>query len=210
MRTLLSIFIGLLATTTLSTWAAAPEGNSALYSVSASSKDSSSEKIVSAAEMHRIKEAARNSDTFVTTAAQDGLLEVEAGKLAESKASNSRVKDFGRHMVTDHQQANTELEQIAKNKGIVLPTKLDSEHQSMLDQLESKSGEDFDTAYTQAMRKNHQKAVMLFKDASTASGVDNELQAFAKKTLPTLEEHRTMAMQLQPGSSSSQTRSSGG
>jgi putative membrane protein len=46
------------------------------------------------------------------------------------------------------------------------------------------------------MSKDHDKTVALFKSASSANAVDPQLQAFAKKTLPTLEHHDQLASQL--------------
>ncbi len=41
---------------------------------------------------------------FVQKAAQGGVSEVEMGKLAQQKAENQQVKDFGARMVQDHTQ----------------------------------------------------------------------------------------------------------
>jgi putative membrane protein len=149
-------------------------------------------------ELDKVKEAARNSDTFANNVALNALLEVEAGKLAQDKASDEKVKEFGQHMIADHEQATAELEQVAKEKGIKLPTKLDTDRQAILDELKDQSGKDFDVAYTRTMRKDHEEALTLFRDASTAIGVDRDLQAFAKRNLRKVEEHRSKAMELPP------------
>ncbi|MGZ3952733.1 MAG: DUF4142 domain-containing protein, partial [Flavisolibacter sp.] len=47
--------------------------------------------------------------SFVMAAAVGGLMEVEAGKVAQDNAQNQRVKDFGGMMVADHSKANDEL-----------------------------------------------------------------------------------------------------
>ncbi len=39
------------------------------------------------------------------------------------------------------------------------------------------------------MVKDHEQAVALFQAASTDANVDPDLQALAKKTLPTLQDH---------------------
>jgi len=57
---------------------------------------------------------------FAVDAANGGMAEVELGKLAQEKAANSKVKDFGAMMVTDHSKANDEMKALAKSKGIVL------------------------------------------------------------------------------------------
>jgi putative membrane protein len=132
--------------------------------------------------------------TFVKKAAIDGMTEVKLGKIAASKAQDPKVKQFAEKMVKDHSKANEELESIAKQKGIKVPDELDAEHQSMLQSLNAKSGKAFDDAYSEHMQADHAKAVALFQGA--INGSDPDLAAFAKKTLPTLEQHKQMAKRL--------------
>jgi putative membrane protein len=136
------------------------------------------------------------SATFVEKAAQGGMTEVQASKLALQKSKNEDVKSFANHMVTDHSQANNELKTLASKKSLSVPTDLDAHHKAAIAKLSSKTGAEFDRAYAEQMSKDHDKTVALFKSASTASGVDPDLQAFAQKTVPTLEKHDQLAMQL--------------
>jgi putative membrane protein len=136
---------------------------------------------------------------FVEKAALDGMTEVELGKLAQQKASSAEVKQFGAQMVKDHGKANAELTSLAKPKNLTVPAKLDAKHQQMVDELKSKSGAEFDAAYAEHMQMDHSKAVDLFTAAS--KGSDPEIAAFARKTLPTLKEHKKMADALPSASS---------
>jgi putative membrane protein len=133
---------------------------------------------------------------FVAKAAQDGMTEVELGKVALDKSKDAKVREFAQRMVTDHTKANRELAGIAKQKGIEPPKKLDSEHQSMVKMLQAKDGEAFDAEYSRHMNMDHDKAIDLFEAASQSS--DADLAGFATKTLPTLKEHKQMATKL-PG-----------
>jgi len=99
-------------------------------------------------------------------------------------------------MVTDHGKANRELASIAKQKGIDAPQKLDTEHHNMVRKLEAQDGEAFDLEYSRHMNMDHDKAIDLFEATSKSS--DTDLAGFAKKTLPTLKEHKQMASKL-PG-----------
>jgi putative membrane protein len=125
---------------------------------------------------------------FATTAAADGLAEVDAGKLAQTKAVSSRVKEFATMMVNDHTKAGDELAALAKTKSIALPLTPDADAKKAADDLAAKSGKDFDKAYINAMVDGHKKAVKLFEDASQ-NCKDPDLKAFATKTLPTLKMH---------------------
>jgi predicted outer membrane protein len=67
---------------------------------------------------------------FVKEASQGGLIEVQLGKIAQSKAANESVKDFGKRMEQDHSKANDELKKIAADKGVQISTELDKTHKS--------------------------------------------------------------------------------
>src|SRR5262245_27107315 len=97
-------------------------------------------------------------------------------------------------MVTDHGKANKELASLAQSKGLTVPTSLDPEHQALVRMLESEDGAAFDKSYSEHMNDDHSKAIALFESASKSS--DADLAGFAKKTLPTLKEHKQMAQKL--------------
>jgi putative membrane protein len=131
---------------------------------------------------------------FVEEVAKGGLKEVELGKLAEQKASNSAVKDFGKKMAKDHEKTNDELKSHMKNWGVSAPASLDAKDQAEKDRLSKLSGAEFDREYMSHMVADHRKDVSEFqKHSSSASNAD--LKSFASKTLPTLQEHLRLAEQ---------------
>jgi putative membrane protein len=138
--------------------------------------------------------SAPSDQSFVTQAAQDGMTEVQLGKLAQEKSQNSSIQSFGSRMVKDHSQANEDLASIAKTKSLKVPDALDAKHQRMVDEMSKKSGAAFDAAYTRDMASDHTKAVQLFTRESRSQ--DSDLAGFAKKTLPTLKDHKKMADDL--------------
>jgi putative membrane protein len=143
---------------------------------------------------------------FVEQAAQTGLAEIEAAKAALAKSEDPGIRSFAQRMVKDHGQSNVELASLAMNKGITAPDKLDAEHQAMLDEITSKNGKEFDRTYSEHMNMGHSKALALFEAATKSP--DPQLAAFAKKTLPTLQEHKQLAEKL-PGKSSTRTSAGG-
>ena len=137
----------------------------------------------------------RQDQKFLMDVAMDGLLEVELGRWAAQQGESAAVKQFGRRMVDDHTKANAELMTLASSKGVTLPTALDRSHQAHVTRLSRMSGAAFDRAYAKLMASDHAKAVAAFERQSTRSG-DADVQAFATKTLPTLQEHLQMARAL--------------
>ena len=130
--------------------------------------------------------------SFVQKAAIGGMAEVQMGQLAQQKAGSDQVKQFGTRMVEDHSKANDELKQVASSKGISLPADLDSKHKGKMQKLERLSGAQFDRAYMDDMVADHKEDVAEFQKQAK-SGSDADVKGFASKTLPTLQEHLTMA-----------------
>ncbi|HEU5295149.1 MAG TPA: DUF4142 domain-containing protein [Burkholderiaceae bacterium] len=143
-----------------------------------------------------------NDRKFLVDAAMGGMAQVESGRLAQQKAASNLVKQFGGRMMTDHGQANDELQQIAESKGVTLPTEPDPSTRKELDKLANLSGAAFDREYMARMLADHRKDVAEFKKASE-SAKDGEIKAFASKTLPTLEDHLKQAQSLNGSVSSS-------
>ena len=105
------------------------------------------------------------------------------------------MREFGQRMVTDHSQANQELQAIAKQQNLTLPAKADAASAATEQRLKASSGAAFDSAYARDMVQDHQEDIADFqKEAS--SGQDPALKAFAQKYLPVLQHHLQMAQQL--------------
>jgi putative membrane protein len=71
-----------------------------------------------------------------------------------------------------------------------------SDHQKKADDLNKKTGKDFDKAYIKAMVDGHQSAVSDFEKASKNTK-DADVKAWVDKTLPTLRMHLDSAKAIQ-------------
>ena len=143
--------------------------------------------------MQSAAKVSSSDKSFVEKAAIGGMAEVQMGKLAQQKAGSDQVKQFGTRMVDDHSKANDDLKQVASSKGIPLPSALDSEHKSKMAKLEKLSGAQFDRAYMDDMVSDHKKDVAEF-EKQAKSGNDADIKGFASKTLPTLQQHLSLAV----------------
>ena len=152
-------------------------------------KDDSVEKAEEANEAKESTTTVKEDDSeFLVEAASGGMMEVEAGQLAATKAQNPRVKAFASMMVEDHTKANEELKALASGKSITLPTAVGEDHQKHITELREKSGMDFDKAYMKMMVDDHNDDVEDFQSASN-NAKDESVKAFAAKTLPVLRMH---------------------
>jgi putative membrane protein len=125
---------------------------------------------------------------FILEAAQGGMAEVELGKVATEQGTSDEVKRFGRRMVDDHSKGGEELKGIAEQRGITLPSALDSKDEAQVKRLSKLHGTSFDRAYIRDMVSDHKQDVAAFRREST-TGKDPEVKAWAAKMLPTLEDH---------------------
>jgi putative membrane protein len=132
---------------------------------------------------------------FFIAAAKANLAEVNLGQMARDKATSAEVKTFAERMITDHGQANEELKQLALTKGVALPAVVEKDQVNSSEALSKKVGLDFDKSYMEQMIRDHEGAVAKFQAASQ-NGSDPDLKAWATKTLPTLQNHLTMAKQV--------------
>jgi putative membrane protein len=133
--------------------------------------------------------AANNLDaSFYKKAAEGGISEVDAGKLAQEKGNSQAVKDFGAMMVKDHSAANDKLKSLAASKNVSLPSSASVGQMATKAKLEVLSGNTFDKSYIKSQVKAHRETIALFKK-EIASGEDADAKAFATATLPTVQAH---------------------
>ena|ERR1051326_6971518 len=138
----------------------------------------------------------QSTSDFMVKVADVGMTEVKLGGIAEEKAMNKRVKEFGAMMTRDHSKAGDELKSLARRKNVTLPEKVGDDHQKKIDDLSKKSGKDFDKAYIDMMVDGHQSTVDDFEKASNNTK-DPDVKAWVDKTLPTLKMHLDSAKAIQ-------------
>jgi putative membrane protein len=140
---------------------------------------------------------APSASDFAQKVAMSDMYEVEAGKIANQKGQSPLVKGFGQMMVEAHSKTTEDLKSIMANEKLKvdLPTKLDSKHQKLIDDLTAASDTDFDKTYAKQQVDGHEDAVKLF-DSYAKDGDNASLKQFAQKTLPVIQEHLTEAKKL--------------
>ncbi len=130
--------------------------------------------------------------SFVKKAAKSGFEEVDISRVVAARTANPQVRAFAQKMVDDHSSANEALATLATSKGVDLPAK-DTDDAS---KWSDKSGKDLDEDYMDKMVSDHKDAVALFQKEAD-KGDDADIKAFARDTLPKLQHHLEMAMDLE-------------
>lgn len=128
---------------------------------------------------------------FIEKAAKSGHEEVAISQVAVERTTNPQVKALAQMMVDDHTAAGGQLATIAAAKGVKLPAQdLDDAKK-----WSKKDTKDFDKDYAEKMVADHKDAVELFQKQAT-KGEDADTKAFARDTLPKLQHHLEMAIDL--------------
>jgi len=121
------------------------------------------------------------------------LAEIEAAKLAQSQSQNDQVKNFAQRMMDDHTNALQELQTLAQQKGVTLPTEPDAQHKAEAKKLGALSGDKFDKRYmAKGGLSDHRNTHRLLSRVENRAS-DPDLKALAAKMRPVIDQHLTMA-----------------
>jgi len=132
---------------------------------------------------------------FLRRAAQGGIAEVQFGKLATQKAASEDVKTLAQKMVDDHTEMNKDMEPVADNLGVKLPSHLNKENQAEYEKLNGLSGEAFDNEYLTVMVQGHHRDLRAFR-LEAADGQDPALKNVVSKGERMIHDHMTMVDKL--------------
>lgn len=139
---------------------------------------------------------ARSDESFMKEAAHAGAAEIEASKLAQTKARSADVKTFATAMVNDHTKVADELRALAASKNVKLPDGPSMTQKAELKLIDAGDNDKFDERYAKHFGiKAHEDTIKLFEEASREAK-DPEVKAWASKTLPGLKHHLEMAQAL--------------
>ncbi len=133
--------------------------------------------------------------SFVNAAAQSGLMEVAAAKLAVSASRNAAVKEFAYRIIYDCEKMNADLAEAARKSGVDVPAELDATHAGILQSLKDASPQEFDAKYLAQTMLDHAQTAELLR--SNLLNPDFELAVFSSYNFPRLLGHKHLAEELQ-------------
>ncbi|MEO8533909.1 MAG: DUF4142 domain-containing protein [Flavobacterium sp.] len=140
----------------------------------------------------------KDDSEFLVDIAEVNLAEIEIGKLAQTKSTNTEVKKFGKMLVDEHTKSASEVSALAKAKNFTLPTSLTEEGQEEYNKLNEKSGVDFDKKFADMMIDGHEKAIDKLRKASE-DAKDDDVKLWASNSIAGLTAHLEHAKMLKQG-----------
>ena len=128
---------------------------------------------------------------IVVTANQ---VDIDAGKLAESKGSNAQVKAFGKQMVTDHTGVNQQAVALAKKLSVTpqdnaTSRSLKAGGADNVKKLNGLSGAAFDNAYVEHEIAYHEQVLDAIDKVLVPNAKNEELKALIVKVRPAFVAH---------------------
>lgn len=137
--------------------------------------------------------------SIVVTANQ---VDIDAGQLAASRATNDEVKKFARLMVTDHTGVNKAATDLAAKLRVTPqdnPTSqsLKADGETNLTHLKTLKGAAFDTAYIDREVAYHQQVIDALDKTLIPGATNKELKALLVKVRPAFVAHLEHAKRLQ-------------
>jgi putative membrane protein len=122
---------------------------------------------------------------------------VDSGHLGEKRAENPAVRDYAHLMVVSHIPVVDALNTILTRKRIMPPqdTLLHGAYDAIIAMLKAEDGVVFDRDYVVGQVEYQKDNTALFQN-EIQNGTDPDLKAFARQTLPKIEDHLQRALKL--------------
>ena len=180
---------------------AAAAGASTGASATASRADTSHNNATSAGEVSASSDISQMSDSNIVAkldASDKG--EVELARLMETKATNDSVKAYAKKLVTDHSKSEKNVMNLERQAKLAeKPLKSDTTRQAATHELASlrsmKKGKSLDSAFVQHEMEDHQHDIADAK-AMQNQAKNDQLKQLIGQTLPTLQDHLSIAQRL--------------
>jgi putative membrane protein len=129
---------------------------------------------------------------YLESSIMGDIYEVKAGNLANQKGSSEAVKSLGSALIKDHTKSLGEATKLAHKLGLKVPKSPTPTQQWELSMVAGLSGKDFDKALSSLEVADHIQDIQDAQEEAS-SGTNVQIRALARKDLPTLKKHLSMA-----------------
>jgi len=132
-------------------------------------------------------------------------MEIDMGKLAQTKGSTQAVKAYGQTLVRDHTSADKDMLAFAKKNKTTIPVFKPTDEADQKDMKDDKDmaahiktlkGADFDKEFLSMMVAGHEK-VLAKLDSSMGTIQNDDLKTMLGNIKPTIQKHADTARDLQ-------------
>lgn len=133
---------------------------------------------------------------FLQANAQTNLAEIALGNLALEKSQHQQTRNLATTTLRDHQAAQANLQTLADQLGVTLPTAPNPTQQKAAAMLRAEAGTQFDLDYAMVQVVGH-RASIADTNAEINHGSTRDVISYAHGYLPVATMHLQMAESLQ-------------
>ena len=120
---------------------------------------------------------------------------IKFAQLASQKAESAALKRFSKTLESDHKQAQSKLETIAKKHNVSLPASLDPKCEEEISKLQGLTGSEFDKEFIKGAVEGHAMALAHLEQASTTAK-DPDVAQYTKDTQARVKHHQQQAREV--------------
>jgi len=131
---------------------------------------------------------------FILDAAQSGLHEVKMGMLGVERGTKGDLRVYAQRILDDHALSNTELQALARLKGVAFPDPTKTDDSS--ERLARLTGSEFDHEFVREAVDDHLKNIAAFEKEDQSATADSDIKGFAHSALPKMHAHLDQAKAL--------------
>jgi putative membrane protein len=129
-------------------------------------------------------------------------VDIAAGELARTKATNPQVREFAQRMITDHTGVNQAATELVTRLGVTPQPNPTSQQlrqggEQNRSNLQGRSGAEFDRAYIDHEVAYHQQVLDAIDQTLIPNAQNPELRALLEQTRPAVAAHLQHAQQIQ-------------
>lgn len=132
----------------------------------------------------------REDANFLVEAKSLALLNTKVYTLAADSGYSSALVEFAGQHKEGHEEMEKDLNDLAKDKDIKLPSEMSDEHNAMYAQLSTADREEFDRSFVRITKRINDDSRSLFNRNATGAN-DPDIRAFAARKLDQLQANAT-------------------
>jgi putative membrane protein len=137
-----------------------------------------------------------STEAFITGLTLSDLYQIQAGKIAATKAQSQGVKDYANVVVADHTAITNQMKHIFAATKTKIPTELGPRGKRMIADLNAASPEAFDKLYL-SQQQTTQAAELTLLSAYAEGGESSDIKPAAAKAIPKIKAHLAKLHDLQ-------------
>lgn len=134
--------------------------------------------------------------TFLTQAIHGNMAEIEMARMVQARGARGEVRDFAEQLISDHEKANQQLMDIARQGQVTVATALPDDKRQHIEQMRGLSGDQLGRRFLDTVAQAHQESIQQYRQISDQAQ-NSKLKEYASSHLPKLEEHLRKAQKLQ-------------